>query len=220
MVGRSDEEPSEFHRLPLRSGVDVVTRVGKEDFNIYKLQLHELNVGVGTVCEHGAVLVDSGGVLMLDAQGQVVRARALPRVGDSIRTAAERTAIVNSQMHEPVKSGPLAGETRALLTKLAGAWKVRVLRPTLDVHGQLWYHRSPDPRVAAIVADRPDSAGRAEAALAFRSFGPGMRFGSNSVAMMQGGSDTTGMLVTLTHFPQSSAGWTAGWVAVPPSFDY
>jgi hypothetical protein len=58
MVGRSDDKPVEFHRLPLRTGVDVVTG-SKELTNTYKLRLSELNMGEGAVCEHGVVLVDS-----------------------------------------------------------------------------------------------------------------------------------------------------------------
>ena len=202
MVGHSSASPVEFHPLPLRTGVDVVMKMGSNNYNIFKLRLSELNVGVGVVCDSGAMLLDAQGVRVLDMNGRVVRASPLPRSGDSIRTAAERKNIVKFQMSDAVDSSSSAGATRALLEPLVAAHSTRMLRPTIDVNGGLWYDRNStlhhDPPT---VIERVDGAGRTDAALTFAQFGGGAQIGTNSVAMMQYGSDTTGLTLTLSQLP-------------------
>lgn len=202
VVGLSHESPVTFHALPVSTGVDVGTQVGTDNFNTYILRLSDLDVRVGAVCDSGAVLVDDGGVRRLDRTGRVSSTSPLPRLGDTIRTAAERRAIVNSQVGGMLDSSS-ARSARALLEQLVVAHKTRGIRPTIDFSGRLWYKPTAGQNIPSSTIERLDAAGKVTAALAIAPSGWGERIGAHSVLGVRQGSDTTGILLTLSRVPSA-----------------
>ncbi len=206
VVGRSADSPSEFLRLPLRAGVDVVS-ASKSMSTVHLLRLSELDVGVGAICDSGAMLVDSGGVRVVYANANAPRAWPLPRAGFPFKTNRERDDVVRLATSS-VDSFASAKKARAVLSALVQNYTVRMRRPTIDAQGELWYDDEAAPYTANGFVERVDSAGRMLAFVRLSTSVGVSQFGSNTVASLDYGSDTTGITIRLAHFAPSLASET------------
>ncbi len=209
IAGRSDDVPGEFAKVLRRTGVDVLAGSSGGFAQVYILRLYELNVGVGQICERGAVLVDSGGVRIIGQSGRLARSFPGPRAGTPIQSSAERKAIVEGAMWGPIRSASNASTTRGLLATLVNGFSQIMRRPTLDVHGQLWYPRVNDPRgeptagLPSWSAENVDSVGRTVSAVTTSLWGTSAQIGRTTIAMLDYGSDTTGLSLRMYHFAES-----------------
>jgi len=204
VAGRSAEVPRLFRQLPSRAGVDVITG-GKASSSVHLLRFRELDLGVGAICDSGAVLVDSGGVRVEYVTARAPSAWPLPRVGAAIRTTSERDDMVKSEM-SAVDSLPSAGKARALLTQLVKRYRSRARPPAIDATGELWYDLDAMRFTPKGFFERVDSTARRSAFVRLNGFLSLSHFGRNAIATRDYGSDTTGMTVNFSHF---APGWTS-----------
>lgn len=148
VAGRSDEAPVTLLTLRPTRGVDVVARTGKSDLNIYRLQLTELDMSVGAVCERGIVTTDITGEHEFDISGRKTRSAPLARVGDSIVSESERREIVDSKLMGPLATSPEADNARKFLAEIARDFPARLIAPQIGADGRRWYglHAGESPK--------------------------------------------------------------------------
>ncbi len=198
VAGRSGEIPRRLLSLPPRAVVEVWQK-GYGD----RIDLSELNPRVGAVCDSGVVLVDSVHVRLISMRSQDARTWPLPRGGVPIRTANERDAIIG-RATAWADALPMRAQIRASVATLAKRYTSRMPQPTIDSRGALWYDRALIPSLGNGLVERVEHAGRRSALV--QHSGPiwSSHVGSNAIAVIDYGSDTTSLTVRIAHYAR---GW-------------
>ena len=204
VVGVYNAKPSEFLRLPLRRGVNVTSTSGKNS-SVRLLRLHDVNAGIGTICERGVVLVDSLGIRQVATNGAVIT--TTPHAPD--RTAAvsraDREMMVKMQMVGGLDALPEASSIRAALDDIADGHPRRVAPHFVDVAGGVWYSRGEAHFRSNAVLDRVDSLGHTDAALRVDGFNPRDAIGERSLAMQRFDPHSEASVYLLARLPSPIA---------------
>lgn len=202
VVGLSQQIPVEFVRLRNRSGLNVVSKMDRNNFSVTNARFEDFNAGYGVVCETGVILADTGGVREINARGEQISKNPLPRAGKPL-TDADRKDVVDRTMMFRLDSMPEASSIRTRLMEMASKFNRSMLKPLIDVDGQFWYRRTSSPKSREIIVDRVDVTGKTVESMDVRYFGD-MQIGRRTVGMIDYGSDTVGLTVVLAHLPPSN----------------
>jgi len=198
IAGRADDVPAEFFRLASRRGLAVNESFLETSYMRTWTPRSMLEVRIGAVCEHGAVILGPDSVRVLDVGGRVINLSSLPRQVDTIRSA-DRERLVGHRVPDSSSEKDIEDKIRAEVGKQLSTVKVLGRVPTIDFNGRLWFFRRDTMHLPLFTLDRVDAAGQPDAAFLYDAIGRSIQIGARSIAVFRQGPDET-EIITATRF--------------------